>query len=135
MQSMLIDSNVLIDIFSDSKDWFQWSRDKLTYLSQHTRLYINPIIYSEISIGFNKIEELEDCLGHLPIQLKEIPKEALFLAGKAFLNYRRKGGAKALPLPDFYIGAHAAVNGWAVITRDPKRMHYYYPGLEIISPN
>ncbi|MDA3811680.1 MAG: type II toxin-antitoxin system VapC family toxin [Spirochaetaceae bacterium] len=134
MEPVLIDSNILIDIFSDNREWFQWSRDQLTLLSQQTQLFINPIIYTEISIGFEKIEELENCLDLIPVKNREIPKEALFLAGKAFLKYRRSDGVKSAPLPDFYIGAHAAVEGWSVITRDPKRMQYYYPGLDVISP-
>ena len=135
MEPVLIDSNILIDIFSDSKDWFRWSRDRLTYLSGQTRLYINPIIYSEVSIGFERVEELEACLGLLPLLYREIPKEALYLAGKAFLAYRRKGGTKSAPLPDFYIGAHAALEGWQLITRDPKRMKHYFPSLRIITPD
>ncbi len=131
---VLIDSNILIDIFSNNPEWFTWSRDKLTLLSQQTHLYINPIIYTEISIGFKMIEELEESLKLLPIKNMSIPKEALFLAGKAFLKYRRGNGIKSAPLPDFYIGAHGAVEGWRLITRDPKRMKYYYPGLDIISP-
>jgi predicted nucleic acid-binding protein len=134
MEPVLIDSNILIDIFSDNREWFQWSRDQLTLLSQQTQLFINPIIYTEISIGFEKIDELENCLDLIPVKNREIPKEALFLAGKAFLKYRRSDGVKSAPLPDFYIGAHAAVEGWSVITRDPKRMQYYYPGLDVISP-
>lgn len=134
MDPVLVDSNILIDIFSNSTDWFRWSRDQLTYLSGQTRLYINPIIYTEISIGFTKIEELENCLNLLPIQNQELPKEALFLAGKAFLSYRKNGGRKSATLPDFFIGAHGAVNKWSIITRDPKRMKFYYPSLNIISP-
>lgn len=134
MEPVLIDSNILIDIFSNSTEWFRWSRDQLTRLSGQTRLFINPIIYTEISIGFIRIEELEKCLKLLPIHSQEIPKEALFLAGKAFLKYRKNSGQKSAPLPDFYIGAHAAVNQWSLITRDPNRIKFYYPTLNIISP-
>lgn len=134
MDPVLIDSNILIDIFSDSPEWYKWSRDNLTYLSQMTELFINPVIYSKISIGFSKIEELERCLNVLPVKMSEIPREALFLAGKAFLNYRKNKGNKSASLPDFYIGAHAAVKRWQIITRDPKRMSFYFPSLEIISP-
>ena len=134
MNPVLIDSNILIDIFSDDQDWCKWSRDQMTYLSQMTHLYINPIIYSEISIGFERIEELENCLNMLPVKAVNIPKEALFLAGKAFLKYKRNSGTKTSALPDFYIGAHAAVNRWQVVTRDPKRMSHYFPTLKIISP-
>ena len=101
LKPVLIDSNILIDIFSNNDEWFQWSRDQLTMLSQQTQLFINPIIYTEISIGFEKIEELEITLNLLPIKNREIPKEALFLAGKAFLKYKKNNGAKSAPLPDF----------------------------------
>lgn len=131
---VLIDSNILIDIFTDNPEWYKWSRDNLTYLSQMTSLHINPVIYSEISIGFSRIEELESCLNILPVKMTQIPREALFLAGKAFLSYRRKSGTKSSALPDFYIGAHAAVNCWQIITRDPKRISFYFPALRIISP-
>ena len=134
MQPVLIDSNILIDIFTDSRDWADWSRDQLTLLAASSSLFINPIVYSEISIGFKRIEELEECLGVLPLRFEEIPEEALFLAGKAFLKYRRKQGTKSSTLPDFFIGAHAAVKDWRIITRDKKRMAYYFPSLEIISP-
>ena len=134
MDPVLIDSNILIDIFSDNPEWYKWSRDNLTYLSQMTNLYINPVIYSEISIGFRRIEELERYLAVMPVKTAYIPKEALFLAGKAYLSYRKKSGTKLSTLPDFFIGAHAAVNKWQIITRDPKRMSFYFPALKIISP-
>ena len=134
MQPVLIDSNILIDIFTDSIDWADWSRDQLTLLAASASLYINPIIYSEISIGFKRIEELNECLEILPLRLAEIPEEALFLAGKAFLKYRGKQGTKSSTLPDFFIGAHAAVKDWKVITRDKKRLANYFPTLTIISP-
>ena len=134
MHPVLIDSNILIDIFSNDKEWGDWSRDQLTVLANTTRLYINPIVYSEISIGFERIEELDECLSILPLSHQELPRDALFLAGKAFLRYRRKNGNKISPLPDFYIGAHAAVKEWQVITRDPNRMAYYFPTIRILSP-
>ena len=134
MHPVLIDSNILIDIFSNDKEWGDWSRDQLTVLANTTRLYINPIVYSEISIGFERIEELDECLSILPLSYQELPRDALFLAGKAFLRYRRKNGNKFSPLPDFYIGAHAAVKEWQVITRDPNRMAYYFPTIRILSP-
>ena len=134
MHPVLIDSNILIDIFSNDKEWGDWSRDQLTILANTTMLYINPIVYSEISIGFERIEELDECLSILPLSYQELPRDALFLAGKAFLRYRRKNGNKISPLPDFYIGAHAAVKEWQVITRDPNRMAYYFPTIRILSP-
>ncbi|MBN2673028.1 MAG: type II toxin-antitoxin system VapC family toxin [Deltaproteobacteria bacterium] len=134
MKPVLVDSNVLIDIFSDHPSWYQWSRNQLTRLYRQTRLYINPVVYAEISVPFKRIEELETCLQRLPLQFAELPKEALFLAAKAFLQYRQKGGAKTAPLPDFYIGAHAAVKNWQLITRDTSRIKHYFPSVPIISP-
>ncbi len=136
IRPVLVDSNILIDIFTDSPQWAQWSRDRLTVLSQSARLYINPVVYSEISVAFSRIETLDGCLALLPLKMETMPKEALFLAGKAFLQYRRStAGTKTSTLPDFFIGAHAAVNGWRLLTRDPKRMKYYFPGLDIIAPD
>ncbi len=130
----MIDSNILIDLFSDNEKWAQWSRDRLTYLSRSTRLFINAIVYAEISIGFERIEELEECLSVLPLTVVEVPRAALFLAGKAFVSYKRNGGTRTSPLPDFLIGAHAAVAGWQVLTRVPGRMAYYFPTLRLIHP-
>ena len=134
MTAVIVDSNILIDIFTDDQKFYDWSHGKLIELSGCCPLYINPIVYSEVSIGFSSIETLEEILGMLPIRSEEVPKEALFLAGKAFLEYRRRGGTRLNNLPDFFIGAHAAVKGWKVLSRDPKRMKKAYPGLEIISP-
>ncbi len=135
IRPVLVDSNILIDIFTDSPEWGQWSRDRLTNLSQSALLYINPIVYSEISVAFSRIEVLEGYLALLPLKMVTLPKEALFLAGKAFLHYRRStAGTKKSTLPDFFIGAHAAVKGWRLITRDSKRMRYYFPGVDVIAP-
>ena len=134
LNPILVDSNVLLDIFTGDPTWCAWSRDRLTFLSQTTRLYINPVIYSEISISYTSIEHFEAILATLPLGYQEIPKEALFLSGKAFVQYRRAGGSKIFPLPDFYIGAHAAVNNWQVITRDPSRISCYFPTVQIITP-
>lgn len=132
---LLVDSNVLIDILSDNPQWCDWSCSILTEQAHHSRLHINPIVYAELSIGFDRIEDLDAVLGELPLVYSELPREALFLAGKAFLRYRRAGGTRTSPLPDFIIGAHGAVNKWAVITRDPQRMGYHYPGLRMIAPH
>ena len=134
MPSVLVDSNILIDIFSDNPDWADWSLNRLSHLSDTSNLYINPVIYAEVSIGFKEIESFNEVLKTLPLKYEEIPREALFLAGKAFVNYRRTEGKKTTTLPDFFIGAHASVMGWSIITRDPKRMSYYFPKLKIISP-
>ena len=134
MKGILVDSNIVLDIFLDDPNWAEWSETVLSEYSIHTPLYINPIIYTEISIGFKKIEELETALLKGGFQMLEIPKEALFLAGKAFLKYRRSKGVKKSPLPDFFIGAQAAVLGLELITRDTKRYRSYFPTVKIISP-
>jgi len=134
MTATLIDSNILIDIFTDNPEWGAWSAKQLNLLSQKSKLYINPVIYAEVSIGFVKIESFNSVIKTLPLNYSEIPVEALFLAGKAFVNYRKNDGSKITTLPDFFIGAHASVMSWNLITRDPKRMKYYFPKLKIISP-
>ena len=134
MKGILVDSNIVLDIFLDDPNWAEWSEAVLSEYSIHTPLYINPIIYTEISIGFKKIEDLETALLKGGFQMLEIPKEALFLAGKAFLKYRRSKGVKKSPLPDFFIGAQAAVLDLELITRDTKRYRSYFPTVKIISP-
>jgi predicted nucleic acid-binding protein len=134
MKGILVDSNIILDIFLEDPNWAEWSEAVLSEYSVNTSLYINPIIYTEISIGFKKIEELETALAQGGFQILEIPKEALFLAGKAFLKYRRSKGAKNSPLPDFFIGAQAAVLDLELITRDTKRYQTYFPTVKIISP-
>ena len=132
--STLIDSNVLLDIFTQDKKWFSWSSETLAKYAEKELLYINPIIYSEISVGFTCIEELEEALPSGYINRDNLPYEAAFLAGKCFLKYKKSGGTKRSPLPDFYIGAHAAIKKWGIITRDKGRYHSYFPTLDVISP-
>jgi predicted nucleic acid-binding protein len=129
----LVDSNVLLDLFTADPRWCDWSETQLADALDRAETLINPIIYAEISIGFGRIEELERAL---PGELKReaLPWDAAFLAGKCFLEYRRRGGPKRSPLPDFYIGAHAAVTGRALLTRDPRRYRSLFPRLEVISP-
>ena len=131
---ILVDSNVLLDVFTEDSDWFDWSSTTLAESAENDLLYINPIIYSEISVGFNRIEELESALPSDYIYRDELPYESAFLAGKCFLKYRRAGGEKRYPLPDFHIGAHAAVKGWRILTRDKGRYKTYFPTLDVISP-
>jgi len=135
MRGILVDSNVILDVFLDDPNWAEWSESQLVKFSSNTKLFINPVVYSEVSIGFKKIEELELALNHTGFQMLDFPKEALFLAGKAFLEYRKNRGAKRSPLPDFYIGAQAAVFQMNLITRDPSRYHTYFPTVQLISPN
>ena len=134
MNGLLVDSNVILDIFLDDPNWANWSEMILNQYGTDNDLVINPIIYTEVSIGFNQIEELETAIEKARFQMREIPKEALFLAGKVFLNYKRNQGTKLSPLPDFFIGAHAAVLGVDLITRDVARYHTYFPTVNLISP-
>jgi predicted nucleic acid-binding protein len=134
MKGLLVDSNVILDIFLDDPNWADWSESALVNYSAHTTLYINPIVYTEVSVGFEKIEELESALHKGGFQMLEIPKEALFLAGKAYLKYRAGKGIKRSPLPDFYIGAQAAVLDLDLITRDVTRYRTYFPTIRLICP-
>ena len=131
---ILVDTNVLLDVFEDDAEWSDWSQDQLDSASATDTLAINPIIYSELSIGFARIEELEAVIKEASLAIEDIPREALFLAGKAFLRYRRSRGTKRGVLPDFYIGAHAAVMQWPVLTRDVGRYRTYFPTVSLIAP-
>jgi len=134
MKGVLVDSNVILDVFLNDLKWADWSESKLEEYSDHTSLYINSIIYSEISIGFKLIEDLESAISKAGLQLLEIPKEALFLAGKAYIAYKRRKGVKRTPLPDFFIGAQAAVLNLDLLTRDVSRYQAYFPTVELIAP-
>ncbi len=134
MKGILVDSNVILDVFLDDLNWAEWSESKLEEYSYFSSLYINSIIYSEISIGFELIEELERAIAKAGFELLEIPKEALFLAGKAFLKYKRRKGVKKIPLPDFFIGAQAAVLNLDLLTRDTSRYQSYFPTVRLIAP-
>lgn len=134
MSRVLVDSNVILDVFLDDPNWAAWSEKTLNDYSSTHQLYINPVIYSEVSIAFERIEELEEMLQRAAFEILMIPKEALFLAGKAFLSYRRSKGVKTSPLPDFYIGGQAAVMNLPLITRDRGRYTTYFPTLQLISP-
>ncbi len=135
MKSVLVDSNVLLDLFLNDPKWADWSANMLqTYVEDH-QLLLNAVIYSEVSIAFEKIETLETALQECGFNMRPIPREALFLAGKVFLQYRRNAGARKSPLPDFFIGAHAAIEKVPLITRDRNRFKGYFPSVKIISPN
>ena len=134
MNGVIVDSNVILDVFLNDLNWADWSESKLEEYGRSSPLYINSIIYSEISIGFKLIEELEKAVGQAGFQLLEIPKEALFLAGKAFLQYKRRKGVKKTPLPDFFIGAQAAVLNLDLLTRDVSRYRSYFPTVKLIAP-
>lgn len=134
MNGLIVDSNVILDIFLNDPNWADWSELTLNHYGTANALYINPIIYAEVSIGFNRIEELEDAVARAGFQTLPLPKEALFLAGKVFLQYKKNRGTKTSTLPDFFIGAHAAVLGVEVITRDVARYRTYFPTVNLISP-
>lgn len=131
---VMVDSNVLLDVLTEDKTWFAWSANKLAECAENSTLWINPVIYSEVSIGFDRIEDLEAALPTDAFGRIHLPYEAAFLAGKCFLRYRRDGGLKRSPLPDFLIGAHAAVEGMVLLTRDSSRYRTYFPGLALICP-
>jgi hypothetical protein len=135
MPDLLVDSSVLLDFFTDDPDWGDRSQRMLERYGATHSLWINDVIYSEVSIGFERIEDLEAALNGCGILLAPIPKEALFLAGKAFLLYRRRQGNKLLPLPDFFIGAHAAATKVALLTRDPSRVKAYFPSVHTVDPS
>lgn len=134
MNGFLVDSNVILDLFLADPVWAGWSESVLNEISRTNELCINLLIYTEISIGFDRIEDLEESLRLAGFQVLEIPREALFLAGKVFLQYRRRKGTKTAPLPDFFIGAHAAVSGLGLITRDPGRYASWYPTVPLVTP-
>lgn len=130
----LVDSSVLLDVLTDDAAWGQWSQETLARAGDEGPLVINPIIYAEISTGFEEIEDLDDAVPAGDFEREPLPYEAGFLAGKAFLAYRRRGGKRRSPLPDFYIGAHAAVRGYRLLTRDVPRYRTSFPSLQLITP-
>jgi predicted nucleic acid-binding protein len=134
LSAILVDSNVLLDVLTDDPAWAEWSSDALARCADESVLAINPIIYAEVSIRFATIEELEGALPERFLHRLPLPWEAAFLAGKCFLAYKGRRGAKRAPLPDFYIGAHAAVSGMTLLTRDAKRYRSYFPKLRLIAP-
>lgn len=134
MTAVLVDSNVLLDLMSEDVDWFTWSAGAIEHAADHFRLVINAVIYSEVSVRYSRIEDLDAALPKAMFDREAIPYEAAFLAGKSFLAYRQRGGLKRSPLPDFLIGAHAAVAGYRLLTRDAARYRSYFPRLRLMSP-
>lgn len=130
----LVDSNVILDLVTDDPKWGRWSSEALSRAADESALAINPLIFAEVSIGFATVEELEELLPVEEFGRLALPYEAAFLAGKAFLSYRRRGGRRSAPLADFYIGAHAAVDGLRLLTRDPRRYRTYFPTVDLIAP-
>lgn len=131
---LLVDTNVLVDVLQDDPQWADWSIAQLRAHATMHALVINPVIYAEMSLSFSTIEALDAVVSDLALELREIPRPALFLAAKAFAQYRRRGGSKHQVLPDFFIGAHAAVEAWPLLTRDPSRFRTYFPTLEVLAP-
>ena len=132
--AVMVDSCVLLDIFTEDPRWLAWSGGALADAADRGEIILNPVIYAEVSIGFERIEELESLLPPDVFACQPIPREAAFLAGKCFLKYRRRGGTRTAPLPDFFIGAHALVSGLPLITRDAKRFKDFFPTLNLIAP-
>ncbi len=131
---VLVDTNVLVDVLQDDPQWAPWSIGQLRAQASIHQLTINPIIYAEMSLSFSTLEGLDGAVSTLALELREIPRPALFLAAKAYAQYRRRGGSKQQVLPDFFIGAHAAVEGWPLLTRDAARFKTYFPTLQVVAP-
>jgi predicted nucleic acid-binding protein len=131
---VLVDSNVILDVVLEDEEWVDWSSDMLRQQANDAPLFVNPIIYAEVAVGFKRIEDLDDVLPADYYRRLPLPWDAAFLAGQCFLKYRRAGGTRRSPMPDFYIGAHAAVEGLTLLTRDAKRYRAYFPSLRIVAP-
>lgn len=134
MKSVLVDSNVILDVATGDPVWGRWSRAALMRAAGDSVLVVNPLIYAEVSVRYERVEELEDVLPQSMFRRDPLPYEAAFLAGKSFALYRRRGGLRLAPMPDFYIGAHAAVAGFRLLTRDAPRYRTYFPTVELIAP-
>ncbi len=131
---VLVDTCVLVDVLQNDPQWADWSIAQLRGQALLHALAINPIIYAEISLSFSTLEALNEVVATLGLEVREIPRPALFLAAKAYAQYRRRGGSRQQVLPDFFIGAHAAVLGWPLLTRDARRFRSYFPTLDVVAP-
>ena len=131
---LLVDTNVLVDVLEDDPEWADWSIHQLRTQAKIHQLAINPVIYSELSTTFSSVEALDQTISDLGLRMVEMPRPALFLAGKAFVRYRHQGGVKLNVLGDFFIGAHAAVTGFQILTRDTRRYRSYFPSVNLIVP-
>jgi len=132
---LIVDTNILVDVLEDDPQWADWSVSQLRAQSQVHDLFINPVIYAELSLTFDSVQSLDDAIEGMDMTVQELPRAALFLAGKAFIRYRRAGGSKGNVLADFFIGAHAAVLGCAILTRDARRYRGYFPTVSLIVPD
>lgn len=134
MSEVLVDSNVLLDVLTEDSLWYARSSARLAAVAEDNVLVINPLVYAEVSIGFARIEDIDAAIPAEFVRREALPWEAAFLAGKCFLRYRRAGGSRRSPPPDFYIGAHAAVRGIPLLTRAAARYRTYFPRLELLLP-
>ena len=134
MVATLVDSNVILDILTEDPEWAEWSAAALAARADAGPLVVNPLVYAEVAARFDRIEDLEEALPVSYFERRALPWEAAFLAGRTFIRYRRRGGQRRSPLPDFYIGAHALTGGMALLTRDARRYRSYFPALRIIAP-
>jgi predicted nucleic acid-binding protein len=135
MTAVLVDANVLLDVITEDARWLAWSARAIERAADRYRLVINPVVYAEVSIRYSRIEDLDDALPKAMFDREALPYEAAFLAGTTFLAYRRRGGSKRSPLPNFFIGAHAAIAGYQLLTRDAARYRSYFPKLSLIAPD
>jgi predicted nucleic acid-binding protein len=131
---LLIDTNVLFDLLTNDPIWADWSLRQIENLALRDKLVINPVVYAELSVSFDRLEEVDAFLGGTDIDVDEMPRAALFLAGKAFQTYRARGGTKSGVLSDFFIGAHAVAEGMSLLTRDSRRYRSYFPTITLITP-
>ena len=131
---VLVDTCVLVDVLQNDPQWADWSIAQLRAQATLHALAINPVVYAEISLSFSTLEALDEVVATLGLEVCEIPRPALFLAAKAYAQYRRRGGSRQQVLPDFFIGAHAAVQGWPLLTRDARRFRTYFPTLDVVAP-
>ncbi|MBF0163382.1 MAG: type II toxin-antitoxin system VapC family toxin [Magnetococcales bacterium] len=131
----LVDTNVLLDLFTDDPTWSDWSLQQLNRVATYGPIVINDVVYAELSVRFARIEILDQALEAMDARLERLPRTALFLAGKSFLRYRESGGQRHGVLPDFFIGAHASITGWPLLTRDIRRYRTYFPDVRLIAPN
>ena len=134
MQGTLVDSNVLLDVLTEDDEWLDWSAAMLAEAGNRGALFLNPLIYAEVAARFERIEDLEAALPPEHFRRLPLPWEGAFLAGQCFIKYRRRGGARRSPMPDFYIGAHAAIAGLTLLTRDARRYRAYFPTLKLVAP-
>jgi predicted nucleic acid-binding protein len=133
-EAYLIDSNVVLDVLTEDSEWFDWSAETLANAARSGPTYINPIVFSEVAVGFDDLAELETRMPSAILRRARLPFAAAFLAAKVHQAYRRRGGTRIATLPDFYIGAHAVVEGLTLVTRDPRRYRSTYPGIRLITP-